>query len=132
MSDHFKVCSGCNKVWHTQERFISDCDLELNGYKANFEKLENGLFFFSHKQDGCHSSITTEVNDFMNLYSGPFYTDRKIGTEDCPDHCRNIEQLDRCEALCECAFVREILNHIRERQAIEGRRSILRNKIQKL
>jgi hypothetical protein len=116
MIENFKICPNCQQVWSMQIEFISDGEIELNGYKSDFEKLEYGMFFFTHKKVGCFSTMVLEVKEFLNLYEGPFYSEQKTGTEDCPNYCRDKEKLDRCEAFCECAFVREIINIIREKQ----------------
>ena len=118
MSEDFKICPNCQMHWPTQEKFISDKELELTGYKADFEKLEYGMFFFNHNENDCFSTIVIEVSEFLNLYKGPFYTERKTGTEDCPGYCKDKAELSRCEALCECAFVREITNMIVEKRII--------------
>lgn len=113
MSDKvFKTCPNCKQIWVTQDGFLADKSVELNGYKADFENLEYGLFFFTHCKDGCFSTITIEVEDFMNLYGGPYYSESKAGSEECPGYCLDIDQLDRCEARCECAFVRHVIQII--------------------
>ena len=116
MDSIFKKCPCCNEEWTTQELFLGDRNLEIVGYKADFKKLEYGLFFFNHQIPNCNSTITIETNMFFNLYSGKKYTERKTGSEDCKGYCKNLNQLSRCDALCECAFVREILRIIRNRE----------------
>lgn len=105
----FKKCPNCLEVWSTQEKFVDDGLLEIIGYKANFEKLEEGLFFFTHKKQDCFSTMAIEVKEFLNLYTGPIYPERKAESEECPRYCLDKYQLDRCTALCDCAFVREIV-----------------------
>ncbi|HMK56293.1 MAG TPA: hypothetical protein VK448_06635 [Dissulfurispiraceae bacterium] len=112
----FKKCPGCFRDWSTRDDFLSDNSLELNGYKADFEKLEYGLFFFTHKVDGCCSTMALEVKDFLGIYTGKMYTDRKTLSDECPGYCTDEKQLSRCDALCECAFAREIMHIIRQRQ----------------
>ena len=119
MNDSFKTCPCCKKEWKTQAEFISDGDLEFDGYMADFKKLENGLFYFTHKVDGCLSTMVIKVMGFLNLYSGPYYEELKLGTEDCPNYCQNKDQLDRCEAFCEAAYVREICNMIKDKQKVK-------------
>lgn len=114
----FKKCPNCFEIWATQDEFISDSQIELNGYKTDFEKLEYGLFFFTHKKSGCGSTMALEVTNFKDLYSGTIYSERKTDTEVCPRYCFEKEQLDRCEALCECAFVREIIQIIKRKKSI--------------
>ena len=112
----FKRCPGCFTLWDSRDDFLSDSSLELNGYKADFQKLEYGLFFFTHKVDNCFSTMASEVKDFFDMYTGDTYPERKTLSEECPRYCVDEKQLSRCDALCECAFVREILAIIVERQ----------------
>ncbi|MCF8067547.1 MAG: hypothetical protein K9L30_03065 [Desulfobacterales bacterium] len=43
-NEKFKVYPMCSKEWETRDQFLDDQSLKLNGYKADFEKLEWGLF----------------------------------------------------------------------------------------
>jgi hypothetical protein len=36
------------------------------------------------------------------------------GTEECSEYCLYSEMIDRCPVECECAYVREVLNIVRE------------------
>ncbi|MBI4666390.1 MAG: hypothetical protein HY751_08280 [Nitrospinae bacterium] len=116
----FKVCSTCGQVWQSRDDFLNDTSLKLNGYKADFERLEYGMFFITHGADGCHSTLAFEVNDFNDLYTGVRYTERKTLGPDCPRYCVDEKQLARCDAMCECAFVREIAQLILKRQSGDG------------
>ncbi len=108
----FKTCPACSKKWKTMEDFVSDPSLELNGYKADFKDLEYGMFFFTHKIEPCHSTMTIMIEDFRKLYSGPIYKENKAFSEECPRYCIDEKNLARCDAFCECAFVREIMEII--------------------
>ena len=119
-NDAFKKCPGCFKAWRSREDFLADGALELNGYKADFKELEYGLFFFTHKADGCYSTMALEVKDFQGLYTGTIYPERKTASEECPRYCMKEKQLNRCAARCECAFAREIIQIIRECQKGDG------------
>jgi len=112
----FKLCPGCGCLWTDREHFLDDPALELNGYKADFEKLDYGLFFFTHNATACHSTLAMEVYHFHDLYKGEVYPERRTGGDDCPGYCLEQGQLVRCEALCECAFAREIIHRIQSRQ----------------
>ena len=112
----FKKCPGCFTIWDSRDEFLSDSSLELNGYKSDFQKLEYGLFFFTHKVDNCFSTMALEAGDFVDLYSGNIYPEHKTLSEECPQYCIDEKQLSRCDALCECAFVREVIQIIMERQ----------------
>lgn len=113
---HFKTCPSCFHSWETLEIFLSDPTLELNGYKPDFKDLEYGMFFFTHKVEPCFSTMTLMVDDFRSLYNGPVYKENKALSEECPRFCVNEKQLARCDALCECAYVREIMQIILARQ----------------
>jgi hypothetical protein len=111
----FKQCPCCFQTWLTRDAFLSDKSLSLNGYKADLEKLEYGLFFFTHLDPSCNSTMAIEVSDFIDLYRGARYTERRTGEQDCPGYCLDKNQLERCNVFCECAFVREIIQIIKKR-----------------
>jgi len=113
---NFKSCPSCLHAWETREDFLADGNLLLNGYQADFQDLEHGMFFFTHKVADCASTMALMVEDFRNLYTGPTYPTSKALSEECPRYCIDENEMSRCEALCECAFVREIIQIIRNRQ----------------
>lgn len=112
----FKTCPMCAHTWETQADFISDQQLKINGYLADFEHLELSQFYFTHMVEGCYSTMTLEAKEFLNLYEGERYPERRTGEKECPGYCLDEEQLARCAAFCECAFNREIIQLIKERQ----------------
>lgn len=112
----FKVCPMCSTVWQTRDQFLHDESIAIVGYGADFEKLDWSLFYFNHNKEGCFSTIVIEARHFLDLYKGKQYTQRRTGKEDCPGYCLDENQLDRCEAMCECAFNREIIKIIREKR----------------
>lgn len=114
---YFKKCTMCSTVWKTQNDFISDLQVNIIGYHADFEHLDLSQFYFTHMKEGCFSTITIEAGDFFNLYSGKRYSGRKAGEEGCPRYCLDENQLSRGDNMCECAFNREIIHIIRQRQA---------------
>lgn len=111
----FKICPGCFAVWSSREEFLADPSLRLNGYKADLKELEFGLFFFTHQKEPCFSTMALEVQCFRDLFTGTVYSERRTGMEDCPRYCKDQRQLERCNALYECAFAREIVHIIRSR-----------------
>lgn len=113
----FKTCPFCAHNWYTRTEFLNDRTLKLNGYQADFEALGKGLFFFTHHVEGCYTTMTILSAAFYDMYSGKRYAERKTGSEECPGYCLLIDCLERCSVACECAFVREIIQIIRERQA---------------
>jgi hypothetical protein len=119
----FKECSMCRKTWKSREAFLNDDCLELEGYSADFEIQEKGLFYFTHRVRGCFSTMALEAKDFFDLYTGEKYPDSKMGGDECSRFCLDRENLDRCPALCEFAFVREIIQIIKERHG-DGIRTV--------
>jgi hypothetical protein len=105
----------CSTKWETLENFLDDKSLEINAYQADFENLEMSIFFFTHKKDNCFSTLAIEAEKFISLYSGRKYAGRRTGEKECPKYCLDIDQLNRCDAFCECAFNREIIQMIKER-----------------
>ena len=103
----FKKCSGCGKVWTDRSLFISDPDVEVAGYQINFDNLQLGLFLFNHMV--CKSTISMETGAFRDLYDGPVYLEKKRGTGACSGLCLHSGELKPCPARCECAYVREII-----------------------
>ena len=110
----FKTCPSCKLIWRTRDNFLADDDLLLNGYQVDFLKLEDGLFMFTHHVKGCNSTMALKVSNFEDLFHGEIYPERRTGEEDCPGYCIKEGQFDRCEAKCECAYVREIIQMICE------------------
>ena len=105
----------CRKVWKSRDAFLDDDSLLLEGYGADFEILEKGLFYFTHSVQGCFSTMALEAGDFFDLYTGERYPDSKMGGDECPRFCLDREKLERCPVFCEFAFVREIIQMIKGR-----------------
>jgi hypothetical protein len=110
MSD-FKKCTNCGFVWHNRADFINDDDVTIIGYQVLFDDLLSGLFLFNHF---CKGTLSIEVSVFEDLYTGPVYTERATGTDACSGHCLHKSVLEPCPVKCECAFVREIIQHLKE------------------
>ncbi len=107
----FKQCTSCAKQWQSQEEFLADPDISLLGLQVCFENLLEGLVMFNHS---CRTTFSIEVSRFENLYHGRIYEERATGTEQCPGYCLNERELKPCPAQCSCAYVREIIQVIKE------------------
>lgn len=107
----FKTCPLCSEVWSDRDRFLEDPELELIGYQVDFEDTELGLFLFNHHR--CGTTLAIRSGRFKDLYSGPFFSGCRTGTDECPGHCLRCTELSPCPAKCECAWVREVLQLIR-------------------
>jgi len=106
----FKQCAKCQKIWNEQDEFLSDPDVKLFGYQATTEKLEAGLFHFRHS---CTNIILIYAEVFIHLYDGLIFNDNFSGTDKCAEFCLHQYELDPCPNKCECAYVREVLQIIR-------------------
>jgi hypothetical protein len=106
----FKKCPLCGYLWENRSGFLADCGLQLIGYQVSFSELTAGYFLFNHS---CEGTLAVLVEQFEDLHHGPIYQTRKTGTEECPEYCLHQEELARCPAECECAFVREIIQLVR-------------------
>jgi hypothetical protein len=112
----FSQCTMCNKEWPSRESFVCDPSLRLDGYMPDFEKLDWGLLLFTHMEDTCQTTLALHVQDFMDMYDGPVYSERKTGGPDCPGYCKEKNNLERCSARCECAYARELMQLLKEKQ----------------
>ena len=106
----FRQCIGCNTVWPDRDAFLCDSNVMLVGYQANFEDLVAGLFLFNHS---CETTLSMPVVAFRDLYDGSVFQRPLTGTAPCPEYCLRQNKLESCPAKCECAFVREIIQVVR-------------------
>ena len=108
----FKKCTFCGHRWQTRQDFLQDSALDLIGYQVNFDNLHLGLFLFNHIT--CGTTLGLAAGLFGDLYEGPIYKQRQTDTEKCPGYCLHEKQLEPCPAECECAYVREIIQTVRQ------------------
>lgn len=106
----FKICTICKAVWQTRDNFLDDPDVFIVGYQPHFNLLTEGLFLFNHS---CRGTLSIKAIEFKDLYKGPVFKERLTGSEECPGHCLHESELDPCPAKCECAFVREIVQIVK-------------------
>ena len=111
----FKICPMCAKTWICRDTFLDDPDLTYNGYQANFGIIEQGLFYFTHEIEACGSTMALKADMFLSLFQGKRYKENKQLSKECSRQCLDWKKLDRCEAHCEFAFVREVSQIIKDR-----------------
>ncbi len=107
----FTQCTACNRCWLNQTDFLSDPAISIVGLQVSFEDLVEGLVMFNHT---CGTTFSVEVSMFKSLYDGTVFSERMTGSEECQGYCLNREELRPCPAKCECAYVREIVQKIKE------------------
>ena len=120
MTAPFKTCPFCSTTWSSRETFLADEDLSLVGYQVDFDELDLGLFLFNH--GACRTTLAIRANLLKDLYIGPVFAGRRTGEADCPGYCLRRAQLDPCPAHCECAWVRRLLQIIRQWPKASARR----------
>lgn len=108
----FKKCPMCGQSWRSRDQFLEDPYIELVGYQASFRLMTEGFFLFNHLCRGA--TLALPAGKFLDLYNGPVFKERLIGTQTCPGHCLYQDDIEPCPAKCDCAFVREILQVIRK------------------
>ncbi len=123
----YKRCPMCAAVWQDRMEFIGDTDLQIEGYQANFDQLEQGLVYFTHRVDGCYTTMAVKAREFLDLNPGKPFTSRKTMTDDCPGYCLHESNIERCSAECECAYVRDLL-HILQTHKKAGGKSLGRQR----
>jgi hypothetical protein len=107
----FKSCPNCHQEWASRSCFLCDPGLELIGYQANFKAVKAGIFLFNHT---CRGTLAIPAEAFIDLYNGPMFKERLNGHAQCPEHCLHEADLDPCPLQCECSFVRQVLQIVRE------------------
>jgi hypothetical protein len=111
MTEPFKTCPLCAKVWTSRRELLTDPDIELVGYQVDFEELALGLFLFNHNT--CQTTLSVRAGRLKDLYLGPVFRERKTGQQECQGYCLRRSALGPCPAECECAWVRVLLQIIR-------------------
>ena len=110
----FKVCTFCRKVWETRDDFLGDPELTLVGYQVNYGDLVAGLFLFHHSVPECGTSLAIEAGEFVDMHDGPIFDQCLSGTELCEGHCGRTHDLGPCPNKCECAYVRDVLQKVKD------------------
>jgi len=109
----FKICPNCGTVWPALTAFLEDPELEPSGYQVAFQDLAGGLFYFTHTRSGCGTTMAIPVKVFASLSNRPFLTLHGEQPKCCPALCLRQSVLDPCPEECECVWVREILQIVR-------------------
>ena len=121
-SNHnFKEFPLCAQIWVVREDFLKDPSIKLTGYKVDFENLESGLFFFNHNYRLCKTTLAIETGKFIDLYDNNIYPERKTGRDECLGYCLHKYELRQCPEKCECAYIREIVQLIKNDPNIDNR-----------
>ena len=93
--------------------FLEDPLIKTIGYQADIDDLNSGLFLFNHNEKFCGTTIAVKVMVFKDLYDGPVYSKCLFGEEECNELCLHKSNLEPCPAKCECAYVRGLLQTVK-------------------
>ena len=109
----FKTCTTCRRCWTRREEFLSDPAISLVGYQANFRHLDAGVFLFNHDLDSCGTTLAMEAGLFTDMHEGPIFKERLTNTAECSGYCMRENSLEPCPNPCECAYVRDVLQTVK-------------------
>ena len=108
----FKACPNCGKEWFLRSEFIYDPEIEIIGYQVHFKNLEKGFFLFNHS---CKGTMSIQVHAFSDMYHGPIFESKLTGSDQCHGYCLHESDLKPCPEECECSYVREVIQIIKEK-----------------
>ena len=110
----FKICPKCSSKWMTVQEFLSDINIELAGYQANFEHAQLGLFLFNHRKASCHTTIVVRASFFQEYFERQVSFDGfRIEGPNCPKHCEHENVFLKCSKVsCSGHSVRVMLHQI--------------------
>lgn len=114
MEEFPKRCTLCGTVWASAWDLVWDEELRVEGYQASLDGVENGLILVTHTREGCGTTLALPVSAVGELYLGPRYAEALTGTEECEGLCLDENRLDECGAPCSLAWVRTVLQYLRE------------------
>ena len=106
---HFQTCGSCKRAWPTCDSFILDPAVRLLGLQSVPINPDFNVLVFEHR---CGSSISILTPRLRHLLPEPEPGDptaRLLGSEQCPGHCRFLEDLEACDAPCSSARDRKLI-----------------------
>lgn len=115
-TDAFKQCTVCGKVWPDIRDMVLDPELQVDGYQACFTDPQLGLILLTHRAPDCGNTLALVIKTLRVLYAGPVYSERQTGLEPCRDYCLRRNILEECDAECELAWARTVLQYFRRHE----------------
>jgi hypothetical protein len=128
MQRAFKRCPKCRCPWSQRLDFLADPAVRLVGYQVSGFEERSGLFLFNHLATGCGTTMALAADKFADLHDGPIFVESLRGSRDCPGHCLRENDLDPCAARCECRFVRDVMQVVRNWPKCAGARPVRRRR----
>ena len=112
----FKQCSLCAATWQVYQDFVTDPELQVEGYQACFDDPDEGLILVTHRVKGCGTTLALRAKVFKRLYGGPWWPERRTGLADCLRLCLDKGRLEECTAECALAWVRQAIKCLRRHE----------------
>ena len=109
----FKICPSCQYVWKDRNEFLVDPEVCVVGYQVSYGELNAGCFLFNHYRANCCTTMAIRAGDFTDLHEGPIFETHREDVPDCPGYCDHEKLLDPCETKCECSYVRDVLQRVK-------------------
>ncbi len=112
----FARCGSCHARWPSWEAFVTDVDVRLLGFQGYAPVPEANLLVFEHR---CGSTVSIRTARLRHLLP-EMDTDglpSLRGTEQCPGHCRSLDDMGMCDLPCAHARERELIRIVREMQS---------------
>ena len=113
-SAYFKHCATCQFDWPSRDFFLADPAVTLIGYMPHFENLKLGLFLFNHVSPSCGTTLAVSAGAFTDIYQGEGFTEDLYGSPGCLGLCDRWLDTSRCTQKCECAFIREVMQVVKQ------------------
>lgn len=110
----FKTCSKCRAAWQGPLELVADQSLVVTGYQPDFEDPASGLILLLHNRDGCRTTLAVKAGDLRAFYRDDRPTLLMAGSDDCPRYCLSSEELATCRNPCSMAWVRQVIQHLRQ------------------
>jgi hypothetical protein len=95
---------------------VQDPLVDANGYQASFINPDHGLFLFTHKLEGCHSTFSLPVSAFRDFYRGEGITTSNRDQPTCSQHCTFHNNLEACHEYCSMRWVRDVIQLLRRHE----------------
>ena len=110
-----KICNMCHQQFILEE-LVSNPELELIGMSFN-ENVRTAYYFFQHNVPHCGTSFIVDANEFKDLIPEKIPEDNLSLTDNCRQHCTNLEDLETCDRECYQAPFRRFLVHLIEQKS---------------
>lgn len=108
---NFKQCPNC-KQWLSIDDFINNIEIQPIGMKMDNNTFALNLYFFNHLKKKCNTTFAMRVDDFKEYITENIPKEILSQTEECQDHCTQLNDLMVCNNNCAYAPYRRFLMNL--------------------